>query len=401
MRSKDRVRSITQADVADRAGVSQALVSIVFRNLPGASPETRDRVLKAAAELDYRPDHRARLLAGNRSRAIGVCFSIGHEFHAELVNHLYDAAAVHGYELVLEAVTPNHDEAAAVRSLMGFRCEALILLGPSSSVRELEAMSAHQPVIVISRAVRSTLIDVVRVDDFAGARLATQHLVDLGHRDIAHVHGARASGAAERRAGYRAAMRAAGLDDHLDLVQGGLVDADGERAARTILNRSTYPTAIVAFNDHCAAGVLATIRSTGLRVPEDISVVGFDNVGLADLATVRLTTISQNAPELARRAMERAVARINGEQPTKSIIDPVLVERQTTGRHKPSVPSGQRTAGAGAAVRTRAAANSARSAASAASSRRSATTATSSTSSDVPASMRRTSSHASAGPAPT
>lgn len=338
MHSKDRVRSVTQADVANRAGVSQALVSIVFRNLPGASPETRERVLEAAAELNYRPDHRARLLAGNRSRAIGVSFMIGHEFHAELVEHLYDAAAVHGYELVLEAVTRSHTEAEAARSLMGFRCEALIVLGPRSSVRELEAMSAHEPVIVISRAVRSKLLDVVRVDDLAGARLATERLIELGHRDIVHVHGARASGAAERRAGYRKAMRAAGLEDHLDLVEGGLVDEDGERAARSILKRSTYPSAIVAFNDHCAAGALATIRAAGLRVPEDISIVGFDNVGLAKLATVRLTTISQDAAELARRAMERAVARIGGAPPTESVIDPVLVERQTTGCPEPGKP---------------------------------------------------------------
>lgn len=335
MRSKDRVRSVTQSDVANRAGVSQALVSIVFRDIPGASPETRERVLKAAAELDYRPDHRARLLAGIRSRAIGVSFMIGNEFHAELVDHLYDAAAAHGYELVLEAVTRSHTEAAAVQSLMGFRCEALILLGPSSSVRELEAMAAHEPVIVISRAVRSKKLDVVRVDDLAGSRLATQCLIDLGHRDIVHVHGARASGAAERRAGYKAAMRSAGLQDRLDLVEGGLFDEDGERAASAILNRPVLPTGIVAFNDHCAAGVLAAVRAAGLRVPGDISIVGFDNVSLADLATVRLTTVNQDAPELALRAMEQAVARIDGGPRSERVIIPVLVERQTTGAPEP------------------------------------------------------------------
>lgn len=329
MHSKDRAPSVTQADVAARAGVSQPLVSIVFRNVPGASPETRERVLKAAAELEYRPDHRARLLAGNRSRTIGVSFLVGHEFHAELVKHLYEAAAAHGYELVLGGVTGTHNEAETVRSLVGFRCEALILLAPSSSVRELEAMAAHEPVIVIARSIRSSMIDVVRVDDFEGARHATERLIELGHREIVHVHGARAIGAAERRAGYKAAMRSAGLKDHIDLVTGGLIDEDGERAASEILRRPCFPTAIVAFNDHCAAGVLATFRAAGLRVPGDVSVVGFDNTGVANLATVRLTTIDQNGRELARRAMERAIARINGGEPAESIIEPIMVERQT------------------------------------------------------------------------
>lgn len=330
MHSKDRARSVTQADVAARAGVSQALVSIVFRNTPGASPETRARVLQAAEELSYRPDNRARLLAGNRSRAIGVSFLMGHEFHAGLVEHLYDEAKAHGYELLLGGVTRTHTESAAVRSLMGFRCEALIMLAPRFSARELEEMAAHEPVIAVSRTVRSKQIDVVRIDEIAGARLATQTLIDLGHRDITHVHGATSISASERRAGYKAAMRAAGLQDHIDLVAGGLVDEDGERAAQAIIERAKFPTAIVAFNDHCAAGVLAAVRAEGLHVPDDMSIIGFDNAGIANLATVRLTTISQDAPALARLAMQRAVARINGDAPAEIVIDPSLVQRDTT-----------------------------------------------------------------------
>lgn len=331
MRSNDRAPSVTQADVARHAGVSQPLVSIVFRNIPGASPETRERVLRAAEELGYRPDHRARLLATKRSRAIGVSFLMGHEFHADLVGHLYDAAKTHGFELLLQGVTATHTEADAVRSLMGYRCEALIMLAPRHSRRELEDIAAHQPVIAVSRSVRSDEVDVVRVNDQAAAVLATQHLIDLGHQRITHVHGGKNSGATERRAGYKATMRAAGLSEFVDLVSGGLSDMDGERAALEILERPELPTAILAFNDHCAAGVLAAVRAQRLRVPDDISVVGFDNVGLADLATVRLTTIDQDARELARQAMERAVARINGETPIETVIEPVLVKRETVG----------------------------------------------------------------------
>ena len=129
----------------------------------------------------------------------------------------------------------------------------------------------------------------------------------------------------------RQRCRAAGLSEFVDLVSGGLSDMDGERAALEILERPELPTAILAFNDHCAAGVLAAVRAQRLRVPGDISVVGFDNVGLADLATVRLTTIDQDAHELARQAMDRAVARINGGIPVETVIEPSLVKRETVG----------------------------------------------------------------------
>lgn len=330
MHSKNRPRSVTQADVASHAGVSQALVSIVFRNHPGASPQNRERVLKAAEELGYRRDQRARLLAANRSGAIGVSFLLGHEFHAGLIAHLYDAAEHEDYELLLGGATRTHTEAEVVRSLTGFRCEALIMLAPCSSVRALESLAEGQPVIVVSRALRSDAVDTVCVDEVAGARLATQHLIDLGHSHIAHVHGGGSIGAAERRTGYLAAMREAGLEAHIDLLAGGLVDDDGERTAAQLLERPLLPTGIVAFNDHCAAGLIGGLRDAGVRVPQDVSIVGFDNAGIADLATVQLSTVSQNAPDLARLAMRRALARIAGDEPVQTIIRPQLVTRRST-----------------------------------------------------------------------
>ncbi|WP_432574855.1 LacI family DNA-binding transcriptional regulator, partial [Kineococcus sp. SYSU DK005] len=227
----ERDRPVTMADVAERAGVSRALVSIVLRGVPGAGPASRERVLRAAAELDYHPDQRARLLGAARSRTLGVVHDLHQPFHGELVEALYaalgrGAAGERGWRLVLEPAARSRREAGAVRALLDQRCEALLLLGPTLPRADLARLAARVPVVVLARAVRGVDVDVVRTDDEAGARLAVQHLAGLGHRRIAHLHGGRAPGAAERRAGYRAAVRAAGLEP--ELVAGGLGEAAGE-----------------------------------------------------------------------------------------------------------------------------------------------------------------------------
>jgi DNA-binding LacI/PurR family transcriptional regulator len=320
------------SDVAARAGVSRALVSIVFRDAPGASAATRERVLKAADELSYRPDQRARLLGRSRSRTLGVVFSLGYEFHAELVEQVYAAAERRGYEIALGAAAPSRGERRAAQSLLGFRCEAVLLVGPSLPAREIEELAARQPVVVLARALRSQTVDVVRTDDTGGARLAVEHLLGLGHADIAHVHGRRAPGAAERRRGYREAMRRAGLDGRVRLVEGGLTEEDGERAARTLLD-GPMPSAVTVFNDLCATGLLGAVRAAGADVPGSLSVVGYDNSHVARLSTVALTTVSQDASALAERAVERAVGRVEGELEgaEEVVVPPRLVVRRTTG----------------------------------------------------------------------
>src|SRR4051812_19988300 len=244
------------ADVAARAGVSRALVSIVFRGAPGASEPTRARVMRAADELSYRPDRRARLLGSSRSRTIGVVFGLHHEFHTELVERLYEAVGITGFELALGATAPTRTESTAVQALLEFRCEALVLIGPLMQRRALDELSRQVPVVVVARELRTPSVDVVRTDDEHGARLAVEHLVQLGHRRIVHVDGVRAPGAAQRRRGYRKAMAAAGLARQARIVPGGLTDEDGERAADVLLARRSRATAGVALNDHRAARTL-------------------------------------------------------------------------------------------------------------------------------------------------
>ncbi|WP_433305925.1 LacI family DNA-binding transcriptional regulator [Actinoplanes sp. CA-030573] len=363
-------RRPTLSDVAARAGVSKSLVSLVMRDEPGAGPETRRRVLDAAAELGYQPDSRARLLRSGRSRLLGVVFGIQHAFHADLVTDLYTAARETGYELALSAVTPHRAEPEAITGLLQDRCEALILLGPQSPVASLARLAERLPVVAVARGVRSPAIDVVRNADADGLRRAVDHLVELGHRRIAHIDGGRAPGAADRRSGYRDAMRRHALGegegewrgegerrgqaerrgegnprgegtrggrgrrgggDGIRIVRGGLTEEDGAAAARALLE--DLPTAITVFNDRCATGVLDVLAREGLKVPGDVSVVGYDDSHLARLAHVDLTTIAQDTAMMSRLAVGRAVARVEGEpvQQREQVVAPHLVVRGTTG----------------------------------------------------------------------
>jgi DNA-binding LacI/PurR family transcriptional regulator len=325
-------RRPTLADVAARAGVSVALVSIVMRDVPGASAGTRERVRCAAAELGYRPDSRARLLRRTRSRLLGVVFGVQHPFHGDLVGGLYTAADAADYELALSAVAPGRDERRAVASLLQDRCEALILLGPQSPTSYLADLAARMPVVVVARAVRHRAVDVVRTDDAAGLHQAVDHLVDLGHTRIAHIDGGRAPGAAERRRGYREALHRRGLTDTALVLPGGLTDADGAAAARALLHNAARPTAVTVFNDRCATGVLDVLRRAGLCIPPDMSVVGFDDDRLARLSHIALTTVAQDTGQLTTLAIARAAARLDGSSSTERelVVPPRLVIRSTT-----------------------------------------------------------------------
>ncbi|HVH21708.1 MAG TPA: LacI family DNA-binding transcriptional regulator [Pseudonocardia sp.] len=329
-------RRPTLADVAARAGVSTAAVSIVIRGVAGASPATRERVLAAAEELGYRPDARARLLRSGRSRLLGVVFGVQHAFHGDLVSGLYQAADRIGYELALSATTPARDERRAVGSLLQDRCEALLLLGPQLPTADLAELTTRLPVVVVARAVRDRTIDVVRTADDEGLHQAVDHLVELGHRRIAHIDGGRAPGAAERRRGYRQAMQRHGLADEIRVVPGGLTEDDGAAAARALL--ADPPSAVTVFNDRCATGVLDALRQAGRRVPDDVSVVGYDDSRLARLSHVDLTTIAQDTEQMTALAVARAVDRLDGTavEQREQVIPPRLVVRSTTTAPRPA-----------------------------------------------------------------
>jgi DNA-binding LacI/PurR family transcriptional regulator len=204
--------------VASRVGVSTASVSLVLRNVEGPSAETRRRVLQAAAELNYRPDRAASLLARSRSNVLGVMIDVRSTYHAELVEHLHSAAERAGYDLVLSTVTPRRDSKHAIETLVDSRCAAVLLLGPDAPTAHLNALGEQIAVVVVGRRLRSATIDVVRSADDRGVAQAVRHLADLGHREIAYVDGGPGTIASDRRRGYRRAMKQLGLGDRCLVV---------------------------------------------------------------------------------------------------------------------------------------------------------------------------------------
>src|SRR5919107_5275507 len=230
----ERRRRPTLEDVAARAGVSRALASIVMRGAAGASEATRQRVLAAAGDIGYRPDARARLLASGHSRQLGVVFLMSGRFHLELLDGLYGAADTAGYELLLSALPPSRDERRAVETLLDFRCEAVIQLGPGLGP---PVLAGRLPVVVIGWAVDDPAVDVIRTSDDEGMRQAVDHLVGLGHQHITHVDGGAGVIADARRKAYRAAMRHHRLGRHARTVAGGVLQRDGVAAAKPLLDR--------------------------------------------------------------------------------------------------------------------------------------------------------------------
>ncbi|MEU6129865.1 LacI family DNA-binding transcriptional regulator [Saccharopolyspora sp. NPDC047091] len=328
--NRDPARRPTMSDIAAHVGVSKALVSLVLRDAPGPSEATREKVVRAAEELGYRSNRSASLLALHRTRMLGVVLSVRSAFHAELVEEIHAAADEAGYDVVLGALTRTHDERRAVENLLGFRCEALLLLGPEAPSALLTEFGEQLPVVVVGRRSRSAAVDVVRAADDDGVVQAVQHLVDLGHRDIVHVDGGSGTIAADRRRGYRKAVRRNGIAERI--VSGAYTEEAGADAARALLAAGELPAAIVAANDRCAIGALDVLMRNGIDVPGRVSVVGYDDSALARLSHLDLTSVSQEAAAQARNAVAAAVERLDGgrTEPRSLVVPPRLVVRSTT-----------------------------------------------------------------------
>ena len=327
------------ADVAAQVGLSPASVSLVLRGQPGPSEETRARVLAAADALGYRADRTASLLARRRSGLFGLLVDVSSAFHAELVEHVHDAAERLGYDVVLSTTTRSRSEERAVETLLDFRCEALLLLGPGASASALEALDRTVPVVVVGRRVTPAVVDVVRSADDRGVRMAVDHLVELGHVDIAFVDGGTGTISSDRRRGYREGMRRHGLAEHLRVVPGDHTESGGARAARHLLSGGrSSATAVVTSNDRAALGLLDVLSRSDVRVPQDVSVVGYDDSSLAQLAHVDLTSVNQDAEQQARRAVQAAVERVEGSrtEAREHVLEPRLVVRGTTAPVRPS-----------------------------------------------------------------
>jgi DNA-binding LacI/PurR family transcriptional regulator len=303
----------------------------VFRGVEGASDATRQRVLEAAAELGYRPDSLAQGLRRNRSRNLGVLFSLRRPFEVELVEHMYAVARQLGYDLLLGPFALGRGQDAVVDELLRYRCAGLVVVGPELHARDLEPLAEEVALVEVGRGVTRGPVDVIRNDDAVGTRQAVEHLVGLGHRAIAYVDGGTNPGAVDRRDGYRAAMADHGLTGEVRVVPGGYTEDEGATAAEKLLAESP-PTAVIAANDPCAVGILDTVLRAGLTVPGNLSVVGYDDSRFGRLPGIDLTSVRQDIPRMARLAVKAVVDRLDrpARRPRDQALRPNLVVRGTT-----------------------------------------------------------------------
>jgi len=348
-------------DVAAKAGVSRALVSLVMRESPKVSAKSKAAVLKAAEELNYRPNLLARSLASKRSMMLGVVFNDLHnQYFAEVADGIEQVASRASYRLVINSSHRSvAGERKAIETFLELLVDGVIVLGTQTPWELLADLRSRTqvPITAASRQFAPTspgvsdaidlapatdphalTLDSVTTDDEAGAQIAIDHLVDLGHRRITHVDGGDGAGACERRVGYRAAMMRHGLDEHVDVISGEFTEDAGRRAAASVLKRPTPPTAIFAANDLVAAGIITEANRLGLGIPTDLSVIGYDNTSLASLDLIRLSTINQPRRLMGQIAAELTIERLNDgrTQAEHRLLRPTLIKRSTTGPH-PSV----------------------------------------------------------------
>lgn len=322
-------------DVAARAGVSKSLVSLALRGSSKVSDTSREAIEKAAAELGYRPNAQARSLADRRSRTIGINMAeLDNPIFPQMLSGAHSVIRARGYNTMLVSGERDPElESTELAKLLEFQVEGLMLIShrlPASTVRSL---AADVPTVVLTlRGITGPGIDTVTTNDEAGARMAMQHLFELGHTRIAHISGGTLEPGVVRERVYREQMEAAGLVTSIRVAPGDLTNLGGLEAARFMLKDGEPPTAIFASNDISAIGAMAACQEYGLRVPEDISIIGYDGVALGALRTLSLTTIAQPLTELGRLGAERLFDRLEGRKvkDRSILLEPELLARGTT-----------------------------------------------------------------------
>ena len=296
--------------------------------------ETRQRVLEAVERLGYVPHSAARSLSTRKTMSIGVLLPDMHgAFFGEIVRGIDLAARAAGYHLLVSGSHSDAAETAALLQTLHGRVDGLILMAPALGGAWLQkALPRRVPVVLLNDDGTDGRHHSLRIDNRLGARLAVEHLVALGHHAIAFLGGPVGNAdAAERLAGYREALVAAGLPltAHLEL-SGDFGEESGLLAGAKVAALIPRPTAIFAANDAMAIGCLAALRERGLRVPEDVSLVGFDDVPIARYLTPALTSVQVPIAELGQQAMARLLDAIDGESaggPTHTVIEPTLAIR--------------------------------------------------------------------------
>ena len=333
---------VSIVDIARIAQVSPSTVSRALQDHPRISPERRAEIQQLAETLGYRPSQMARALVTGRSHMLGaVVTDVTDPFVAEVLKGAEAAAREAGYGLLFAMSNREPaQELAAAETLLDHEVDALIVISARVPDRYLElprganrGTGEETPLVLVNNELAGQRIFSVRMDNAGGARAAVTYLRQLGHQRIAFVAGpAGGRSTQERRAGYAQGLDANGLGPAPELiVSGGGLLEDGPRALSALMELRNRPTAVLCYNDLAAIGLLAAAARSGLRVPEELSVVGFDNIPLAAYAVPALTTVEQPTGALGRAAVAACLRALAGEQAPNRVLQGRLIVRESAG----------------------------------------------------------------------
>jgi DNA-binding LacI/PurR family transcriptional regulator len=328
-------RRPTLETVAARAGVSRSLVSLVLRGSPKVSSGRREAVMRAVAELGYRPNAAARLLAEQKSNTIGVLLNdLRQPWFADMLDGLTPALHAGGKAILLGdgRIDPMMDE-ALTWSFLDLGVDGLVLAGSFPVTPTLASVVGKVPAVAVGMDPELPHVDVLASDNHLGGTLAVRHLLEFGHRRIAHISGLPSAAGSLRLRAYQDTMRAAGLGEHVLIETGDMTEEGGYRAAVRLLSRVERPTAIFAANDLSCIGALSAAAALGVQVPGDLSLVGFDNSSLARLRALWLTSVDGTAYAMGQQAARVLLARIEHPDAPREVtlMPPRLEVRGSSG----------------------------------------------------------------------
>jgi len=328
--------SVTIHDIAREAKVSPSTVSRVLNGKVPVAPEKRAAVLAVIKQLNYQPNVIAQGLVRRRTAAVGVLTqSIASPFYGEILVGVEDGLSGSGYHAIFTSGNWRTDEEiAALDRLSQRRVDALILLTGALPDDYLLRVAANLPLVIIGRSVAQIADRCLRVDDFHAAYEATRYLITLGHRRIAHIAGPSShQDSADRHAGYKAALKEAGLAaDQQLIVAGSYTEQSGLLAMQALLNRGEMFSAVFAGNDQMAYGARLALYRNGIRVPEDVSLVGFDDQYGSAYTTPPLTTVRQPTYDMGRAAAQAILRLLDGEPPALPQFTTELILRESAAR---------------------------------------------------------------------
>ncbi|MEY4993166.1 MAG: hypothetical protein RIS82_288 [Actinomycetota bacterium] len=326
------MNNVTMEDVAKAAGVSRSHVSLAYRDAYGIKPDVREHILAVGKKLGYRPNRIASLLAGKSNGAIGVYLQDLHnDFFADIYDGIREVTDPLGRHLVLAiGNTDGSRDVQALETLLESRVDVVIAAGLMISDKDLAKYTSKVNMVSVARIVKKA--DNVYSNNLAGATKATEHLISLGHRNIAFISNPISDGYGDRLKGYESAMQSAGLSPRT--YEGSYSRKEVQEIATQILASKIRPTAIFAHNDQAALGVMDAVVTLGLKPGKDVSVMGYDNSSLSQSPLAAMSTVDIHGYELGRLAAEVANKRMSGEH-SKLIteyVEPTLVPRSTTGK---------------------------------------------------------------------